>query len=86
MIILSKKDKMIKRLKSRPKDFTFNEAITLAESLKLERDNKGKTSGSRVSFVSGKHKINIHKPHPHNELKPYQVEQLIQNLEEAGLI
>ena len=39
-------------------------------------------------FVSDDHeaKIVLHKPHPKKELKEYQVEQLIEILEQEGLI
>ena len=48
---------------------------------------KGKTSGSRVMFVNEKHGcILLHKPHPQKELKAYQIKQLIEILEQEGLI
>jgi len=83
---LAKKDKLIERLKSRPKDFTFAEMETLLSSLGFKKFNKGKTSGSRVSFIYGTIVIDIHKPHPRNELKPYQVSQVLGRLEREGLI
>ncbi len=84
---MSKKDKLIKRLKSRPKDFTFDEAETLLEQMNYRRSNKGKTSGSRVVFTSENHApIVMHKPHPRGELLDYQIKQLIEKLEGEGLI
>ena len=84
---MGKKEKLIARLKSKPKDFTFDEAETLLGYLSYERSNKGKTSGSRVSFKSDKHaSILLHKPHPGNELKSYQIQQLIDILEQEELI
>lgn len=84
---MGKKEKLIKRLKSKPKDFTFDEAETLLSFLSYERSNKGKTSGSRVSFsCKGHGTILLHKPHPGNELKGYQVQQLIDTLEQEELI
>ena len=85
---MSQKDKLIKKLKSKPKDFTFDEAETLVKYFNYRRSNKGKTSGSRVMFVSDDHeaKIVLHKPHPKKELKEYQVEQLMEILEQEGLI
>ncbi len=50
-------------------------------------ENKGKTSGSRVVFISDKEiKIELHKPHPGNVLKPYQINILINKLKEIGVI
>ena len=48
---MSKKDKLIERLKSKPKDFTYNEAKVILNSFGFIENNKGKTSGSRVVFV-----------------------------------
>ena len=59
-------DKLIKRLKSVPADFTFSELETLLGWLNYKRHNKGSTSGSRVLFYreSDNSKISLHKPHP----------------------
>lgn len=84
---MGKKDKLIKRLKSKPKDFTFEEAESLLNYLEYSRSDKGKTSGSRVIFKSEIHApIMLHKPHPRKELLDYQVKQLIEALEQEGLI
>lgn len=84
---MGQKEKLSKRLKTKPKDFTFDEAETLLQYLNYVRSNKGKTSGSRVMFVSEEHEtILLHKPHPQKELKAYQVKQLIEILEQEGLI
>lgn len=84
---MGKKDKLIKRLKSKPKDFTFDEVESLLNYFDYVRCDKGKTSGSRVRFNSEKHKsILLHKPHPNNELRQYQIRQLIDLLEQEGLL
>jgi predicted RNA binding protein YcfA (HicA-like mRNA interferase family) len=84
---MSKREKLLRRLLSKPKDFTFDEAVTLLRQLGYELDNKGKTSGSAVSFVSNqKHTITIHKPHPGNILKSYQVKHIIEELKNAEII
>ena len=84
---MGQKEKLIQRLKTKPKDFTFDEAETLLGYLSYVRSNKGKTSGSRVMFISEGHEtVLLHKPHPQKELKVYQVKQLIEILEQEGLI
>ena len=84
---MGQKEKLIQRLKSKPKDFTFDDAETLLNYLNYIRSNKGKTSGSRVMFISNEHgSILLHKPHPQKELKAYQIKQLIETLEQEGLI
>ena len=48
----------------------------------------GKTSGSRVAFINSytDHIIRLHKPHPENELKQYQIKLIINELNEKGII
>lgn len=84
---MSKKEKLINRLKTKPKDFTYNEAKTLLESVGFIECNKGKTSGSRVVFIENKTglKVELHKPHPGNILKPYVIISLIKILKELGV-
>lgn len=55
-------------------------------SLGFKPDNKGKTSGSRVKFYreSDGAMINLHKPHPQDEMKLYAVRQLRKYLEDIG--
>jgi len=85
---VGQKDKLIAKLKSNPKNFTFDEAESLLGYLDYRKSNKGKTSGSRVMFTSDKHKskILLHKPHPRKELLEYQIKQLVELLEQEGLI
>jgi len=66
---------------------TFEEAETLLKYLAYTRSDKGRTSGSRVMFTSNEHApILLHKPHPRKELLAYQVKQLVEILEQEGLI
>lgn len=84
---MGQKEKLISRLKSKPKDFTFEDAETLLGYFAYSRSNKGKTSGSRVMFVSPQYPpVLLHKPHPRKELLDYQVKQLVSILEQEGLI
>lgn len=54
------------RLKSKPKDYSFEEATSLLQGLGFFVSNKGKTSGSRIKFVREIDGLSIilHKPHP----------------------
>ena len=84
---MGKKDKLIERLKSKTKDFTFAETESLLECLGYVRSDKGRTSGSRIAFKNPQHKtIMLHKPHPRKELLEYQVKELIRTLDEEGLL
>ncbi|MCL2055902.1 MAG: type II toxin-antitoxin system HicA family toxin [Oscillospiraceae bacterium] len=84
---LSQKDKLLERLLSRPKDFTFNEAANLLGSFGYAQIKGSKTGGSRVAFANSSNDyIRIHKPHPRKTLLPYQVVNLINDLTERGLV
>lgn len=75
---MSKKEKIVERLKSRPKDFTYDEARQLLNMFGFVEYNKGKTSGSKVEFINEYNKkIELHKPHPGNILKIYQVNKIL---------
>lgn len=85
---MGQKEKLIEKLKANPKTFTFDDAESLLGFFGYQRNNKGKTNGSRVMFSSDQHrtKILLHKPHPRKELLAYQVKQLIEQLEQEGLL
>lgn len=85
---MSRKEKIIQRLKNRPKDFTYDELRTLLNYIGFEEDNKGNTSGSRVEFIHKDTKtiIKLHKPHPRNIMKPYQINIVIESLKKIGVI
>ena len=85
---MSKDEKLLLRFLSRPKDFSYNEMKKLLKGFGYEESNQGKTSGSRVAFINieSKHIIRLHKPHPGNELKMYQLDQVREELSERGLI
>lgn len=83
---MGKKEKLIAKLKSNPKDFTFDEMKTLLEALGFVMSNKGKTSGSRVKFMKGDIPVIQHKPHPRKELLEYQIKQITEVLEREDLI
>jgi len=83
---MSKKEKLIRRLRSKPRDFTFDEADSLLRALGLKRSNKGRSSGSRVGYYKGDIKIHFHRPHKGNELLAYQIVDLLNDLKDGGLI
>lgn len=85
---MSKKEKLIKKLKSNSKSFTYDDAEALLGMLGYKKSNKGKTSGSRVMFTNEEHdtRILLHIPHPQKELREYQTKQLIEHLTQEELI
>lgn len=84
---MSKLEKEIERLKSKPKDYTYDETKSLLNKLGFVEHNKGKTSGSRVKFIDKyDRKIELHKPHPSNIIKNYKIVDIIGQLKEWRLI
>ena len=64
-----------------PSDFHFDEMVVLLGYHGFYQVKKGKTSGSRVKFLSdGGIPIIMHKPHPTGILKQYQLKQIKQIL------
>ena len=81
------KEKLIDRLKSQPKDFTFDEAERLLALFGYVKSSKGKTSGSRVMFIDDQNrKILLHKPHPGNIMKIYALKEIMEKLTRNGNI
>ena len=85
--VMSTKDKLRKRFLSMPSDFTFDEMQQLLAGYGYVRGEKGRTSGSRVIFKNrDKRPIMLHKPHPGNIVKRYAMQQVLEELKEAGFI
>lgn len=84
---MTRKEKLIKRFLSCPKDFTWEELVSLLSGLGFEEVSTGKTGGSRRRFLNEAGVIiSLHKPHPQNVLRRYQIEQIIQILQEEELL
>lgn len=83
---MGKKEKLIHRLKSNLRDFTFEKLQALLEMLGFEMSNKGKTSGSRVKFKKENISVYLHRPHSRKELLEYQVKNIRELLEKENLI
>ena len=86
IFIMTKQNKLLSRFLSKPKNFTYKEMITLLNSFGYQEVKTGRSSGSRIAFInkSNHHIIRLHKPHPRNILKKYQldlIEEELKNLE-----
>ncbi|MEN8256950.1 MAG: type II toxin-antitoxin system HicA family toxin [Thermodesulfobacteriota bacterium] len=82
---MSKIDKIIARLKSRPKDFTWDELTRVMFHFGYTQLEGG---GSRVKFF---HKdkmsvFNLHRPHKPKILRGYQIKEALSRLETDGFI
>lgn len=75
---MSKVEKIIEKLKSKPKDFTWDEMIKVLNCFGFEQMAQGKTGGSRRKLMNGnKQIISLHEPHPQKVLKWYQLDIII---------
>jgi hypothetical protein len=84
---MTKRDKLIERLLSQPKDFTWAELAKVLNGLGYKEISGGKTGGSRARFIhSSSPPIILHKPHPKPVLKRYQLENIIALLRQEKLI
>ena len=86
---MSKKDKLLKRLLLLPKDFTFDEVISVLASFSFFEVKAGKTSGSAVRFKNDDfphEPIIFHKPHPQNIVKIYVLKSIVMCLTRCNLI
>jgi len=84
---MSKNEKLLQRLLSLPKDFTWEELTKILFLFGYAEIKKGKTGGSRRKFADEKKRIiSLHKPHPGNIVKEYALKQVIAQLKEKGHI
>ena len=84
---MSRLDKLITRLKGRPRDFSWNELVRLLEALGYQEKATGKTGGSRRRFThETAPSILLHKPHPGNIVKMYVIDEVLRILNEEDLI
>lgn len=85
---MSRIEKLKARLRLRPKDFTYAELVTLLKSFGYMEWKGGKTGGSRRAFMHSttRHVIHLHKPHPGNQLRMYQVLEIIDELTKNGYL
>ncbi len=81
---MSKQQKLIQQL-LQAKTFKWSELITLLLALGY---TEIQGNGSRVKFDTGNPEdlINLHKPHPSNEMKSYAIKQVKEKLQKRGLI
>ena len=79
---VNKKEKLIRRFRTLPKDFTFEEVVALFQGMGFTLENKGATSGSRVKFYNEKDENSyiMHKPHPSNVIKGYMMRDILNYL------
>lgn len=84
---MARAEKIIEKIKTKPtlSSIKWDELVWLLRRLGYEVLNG---NGSRRKFHNAEkdHLINLHEPHPGNELKTYAIDQVREKLEEIGLI
>ncbi len=83
---MSKKGKLVDRLLKKPKDFTFDEMVSLLSYFGYELKQGGNGSGVKFIKEGSNEVINFHKPHPSGILKRYVLDQVIEKLRKDGLL
>jgi len=83
---MSRRDKLVARLKGKRKDFAWDELVRLLEGLGYNEAATGKTGGSRRRFVHAAPIIALGKPYPGNIVKMYVIDDLLRVLTEEDLI
>jgi len=80
---MSRHDKLLAKLGNLNAVFTWAELVRMLTALGFEQIEG---SGSRVKFdhKTTKVMINLHKPHPGNEIKAYVRRQVIEHLRSGG--
>ncbi|MNS67208.1 hypothetical protein D3C72_1004530 [compost metagenome] len=78
---MSRHEKLLERLLSIPKDFTWEELIKVLNAYGYQEKKGGKTGGSRRKFIDQNNLIiSLHKPHPGNIVKTYIIYDVIDHL------
>lgn len=82
---MSRKDKLLEKLKRKDRSFTWSELVTLLGGYGYEVFSGG---GSRRKFIHPETKriISLHEPHPQKTLKPYMIKEVLEHLKSNRLI
>jgi len=82
---MAKIEKVLQKLLKNPKDFSWAELKNILYHFGYKETHAGRTSGSRVRFIHSElEPICLHKPHPSEILKPYQLSLVIGMLKDRG--
>jgi hypothetical protein len=84
---MTRGEKLIERFYRKPKDFRWDELVSLMNLFGYKLTKQGKTSGSRRKFIhTDGARLYIHEPHPRKILKTFQIEYIYERLEKEGHI
>ncbi len=82
---MAKAEKLLKRIASEPKDFHWEELVTLMRSFRFELHRGG---GSSRKFIQKETRVtlSLHEPHPSGMLKQYQIRMVVELLRNEGYL
>lgn len=85
---MSRHEKLREKLLKFPRNFTYDEMITLLKGYGYIKEERRRSSGSAVMFYNKdlNDKIMFHKPHPGKELKKYILKLTIEKLKNNKMI
>ena len=84
---VTRREKLIRRFRNRPRDLAWDELVRLLESVGYAEVRTGRTGGSRRRFTHpDAPSISLHKPHPDNIVKTYVIDRVLHLLTEEKLI
>jgi hypothetical protein len=85
---MSKHEKLLIKLLSNSKNFTYDEMVTLLRGFGYIEEDRGRSSGSAVMFYNKvlNDKIMLHKPHPQKELKKYILDLIVEKLKNNKML
>jgi predicted RNA binding protein YcfA (HicA-like mRNA interferase family) len=84
---MGRKEKLIARLKKKPRDLGWDEMTALLKALGYKQTKTGKTGGSRRRLIHPTAPpIILHKPHPDRVLKRYIIDDILEILEREDLL
>ena len=82
---MSQKEKLLERLKRKPKDFTVYELEQLMKGCGCEKYEGGRGSGIHYIHLETKRILSFDLPHPGKELKNYHIRAVLEFLKEIGI-
>lgn len=85
---MSKHEKLLNKFLARPRNFTYDDLVSLLRGFGYTVETRGRSSGSAVMFYNARlnDKILIHMPHPEKEIKRYVIEMVIEKLRNNQMI
>ncbi|MBE0648182.1 MAG: type II toxin-antitoxin system HicA family toxin [Bacteroidales bacterium] len=85
---MSRHEKLKEKLLRLPKNFTYDELVTLLKGFDYIEEGRKRASGSAVMFYNKElnDKIMFHKPHPAKEVKRYILELIVIKLKNNKML